>query len=126
VGLAICFDWFFPESFRTLALKGAVIVAHCSNLVLPYCQRADFAAAVQNRIFIATANRVGSEQREDETLTFTGESVLVAPRGEYLLYGPEDGETVLVAEIDPEEARDKSVNRYNDVLAMRRTDMYSL
>lgn len=126
VGLAICFDWFFPESFRTLALKGVDIVAHCSNLVLPYCQRADFAAAVQNRIFIATANRVGSEQREDETLTFTGESVLVSPRGEYLLYGPEDGETVLVAEIDSEDARDKSVNRYNDVLAMRRTDMYSL
>lgn len=126
VGLAICFDWFFPESFRTLALKGADIVAHCSNLVMPYCQRADFAAAVQNRIFIATANRVGSEQREDERLTFTGESVLVSPKGEYLLRGPVDGEAVLVAEIDPAQARDKLLNRYNDVFAMRRMDMYSL
>ncbi len=126
VGLAICFDWFFPESFRTLALKGADVVAHCSNLVMPYCQRADFAAAVQNRIFIATANRVGSEQREDERLTFTGESVLVSPKGEYLLRGPVDGEAVLVAEIDPEQARDKSLNRYNNVFAMRRTEMYSL
>jgi predicted amidohydrolase len=126
VGLAICFDWFFPESFRTLALKGADIVAHCSNLVMPYCQRADFAAAVQNRIFIATANRVGSEQREDERLTFTGESVLVSPKGEYLLRGPVDGAAVLVAEIDPAQARDKLLNRYNDVFAMRRTDMYSL
>jgi len=126
VGLAICFDWFFPESFRTLALKGADIVAHCSNLVMPYCQRADFAAAVQNRIFIATANRVGSEQREDERLTFTGESVLVSPKGEYLLRGSVDGEAVLVAEIDPAQARDKLLNRYNDVFAMRRTDMYSL
>jgi len=126
VGMAICFDWFFPESFRTLALKGADIVAHCTNLVMPYCQRADFAAAVQNRIFIATANRVGSEQREDERLTFTGESVLVSPKGEYLLHGSVDGEAVLVAEIDPAQARDKLLNRYNDVFAMRRTDMYSL
>jgi predicted amidohydrolase len=93
---------------------------------MPYCQRADFAAAVQNRIFIATANRVGSEQREDERLTFTGESVLVSPKGEYLLRGSVDGEAVLVAEIDPAQARDKLLNRYNDVFAMRRTDMYSL
>jgi predicted amidohydrolase len=124
IGLAICFDWFFPESFRTLALKGADIIAHCSNLVMPYCQKADFAAAVQNRIFIATVNRVGSERREDETLTFTGESVLVSPKGEYLLRGPAEEEAVLVAEINPEHARDKSVNRYNDAFAMRRPEMY--
>jgi predicted amidohydrolase len=126
IGMAICFDWFFPESFRTLALKGADIIAHCSNLVMPYCQKADFAAAVQNRIFIATGNRVGSEQREEEALTFTGESVLISPRGEYVLRGPVDGEAVLVADINPEDARNKSVNRYNDVLAMRRPGMYSL
>jgi len=126
IGLAICFDWFFPESFRTLALKGADIVAHCSNLVMPYCQKADFAAAVQNRIFIATVNRVGSERREDETLAFTGESVLVSPTGESLLHGPKDGEKVLVADINPEDAREKSINRYNDVLRMRRPQMYSI
>ncbi len=37
VGVMICFDWFFPESARTLALKGADIIAHPpSNLVMPY------------------------------------------------------------------------------------------
>ena len=126
IGMAICFDWFFPESFRTLALKGADIIAHCSNLVLPYCQTADFAAAVQNRVFIATVNRVGAEQREDEKLVFTGESVLVSPKGEYLLRGPIDDEAVLVAEIDPETARNKSINPYNEVFKMRRPGMYSL
>lgn len=126
VGMAICFDWFFPESFRTLALKGADIIAHCSNLVMPYCQRADFAASVQNRIFIATVNRVGSEQREAERLEFTGESVLVSPRGEYLLRGPTDVEKVLVADIDPSEARSKAINPYNDVFSMRRPPLYSV
>ena len=124
IGMAICFDWFFPESFRTLALKGADIIAHSSNLVMPYCQRADFSAAVQNRVFIATVNRVGAERREDEQLEFTGESVLVSPRGEYLLRGPQTTEAVLVADIDPTEARNKAINPYNDVFTMRRPPLY--
>ncbi|MCX8013190.1 MAG: acyltransferase [Rectinema sp.] len=124
IGLAICFDWFFPESFRTLALKGADIIAHCSNLVMPYCQKADFAQAVQNHLFIATANRVGTEARTDEVLRFTGRSVLVSPHGEYLLEGPSESEAVLVATIDPAEARNKHINEFNDVFAMRRPDHY--
>jgi len=124
VGMAICFDWFFPESFRTLALRGADIIAHCSNLVMPYCQKADFAAAVQNRVFIATANRVGTEKREEEALTFTGGSVLVSPKGEYLLEGPVEEEAVLSAEIDPGAARKKSINPWNDAFADRRPKFY--
>jgi len=126
VGMAICFDWFFPESFRTLALAGADIIAHCSNLVMPSCQQADFAAAVQNRVFIATANRVGTEAREAESLTFTGESVLVSPKGEYLLRGPKMEEAVLVAEIEPSLARSKRINAMNDVFAERRPEFYGL
>jgi predicted amidohydrolase len=126
IGMAICFDWFFPESFRTLALKGADIVAHCSNLVMPYCQQADFAAAVQNRIFIATANRVGTEAREAEALTFTGESVLVSPKGEYLLRGPRGAEAALAADIEPGLARSKHINAINDVFAERRPEFYDL
>lgn len=124
VGMAICFDWFFPESFRTLALAGADIIAHCSNLVMLSCQQSDFAQAVQNRVFIATANRVGTEAREAEALTFTGESVLVSPKGEYLLRGPKTEEAVLVAEIDPSLARSKRINAMNDVFAERRPEFY--
>ena len=126
VGMAICFDWFFPESFRTLALGGADIIAHCSNLVMPYCQHADYAAAVQNRVYIATANRVGVESREPESLTFTGGSVLVSPRGEYLLTAPTDRETILVARVDPELARSKRINAINDVFAERKPEHYRL
>ena len=126
VGMAICFDWFFPESFRTLALAGADIIAHCSNLVMPSCQQADFAQALQNRIYIATANRVGTEAREAEALTFTGESVLVSPKGEYLLRGPKTEEAILVADIDPALARSKRINAMNDVFAERRPEFYSL
>ncbi|MCX7786164.1 MAG: hypothetical protein N2442_00530 [Spirochaetes bacterium] len=125
IGLAICFDWFFPESFRTLALLGADLIAHCSNLVMPYCQQANFAQALMNRVYIATANRTGTEFREEESLTFTGESVLVSPRGEYLLRGPEEGEAVLVCDIDPMLSRDKKINPYNDVFMERRPSFYT-
>jgi predicted amidohydrolase len=126
IGMAICFDWFFPESFRTLALAGTNIIAHCSNLVMPSCQQADFAQALQNRVFIATANRVGTEAREAESLSFTGESVLLSPKGEYLLRGPKAEESVLVAEIDPSLARDKRINAMNDIFAERRPEFYGL
>ena len=126
IGLAICFDWFFPESFRTLALLGADLIAHSSNLVMPYCQQADFAQALMNRVYIATANRTGTEFREEESLTFTGESVLVSPRGEYLLRGPEEGEAILVCDIDSSLARDKKINPYNDVFMERRPTFYTL
>ena len=33
IGMMICFDWIFPESARTLALRGAQIIAHPANLV---------------------------------------------------------------------------------------------
>ncbi len=124
IGPAICFDWFFPESFRTLALKGTDIVAHSSNLVMPYCQQSDYYQALANRIYIATANRTGTESRDGESLTFTGESVLVSPRGEYLLRGGRDGEDALFADIDPALAREKKINPLNDVFAERRPEMY--
>lgn len=124
IGLAICFDWIFPESFRTLALRGADIVAHCSNLVLPFCQRADFTRAVENHVFVATTNRVGREDRGGRSLVFTGYSVLVSPSGDYLLELPREGIAVGVAEIDPILARDKGLAGYNDLIKDRRPEFY--
>jgi len=69
IGVMICFDWIFPETARTLSLQGAELIAHPANLVLPYCQNAMITRSIENRVFTATANRVGSELREDEQLT---------------------------------------------------------
>ncbi|MGH7255869.1 MAG: nitrilase-related carbon-nitrogen hydrolase, partial [Nitrospirales bacterium] len=63
VGVMVCFDWFYPESARTLALKGADILCHPSNLVLPYCPDAMVTRCLENRVFAITANRIGSEAR---------------------------------------------------------------
>jgi predicted amidohydrolase len=124
IGPAICFDWIFPESFRSLALRGADLIAHSANLVLPFCQRADFARAVENRVFVATANRVGSEQRSGGRLDFTGGSVLVSPQGEYLASLPPDEIAVAVIDIDPARARDKHITPCNDLFEDRRPEFY--
>jgi predicted amidohydrolase len=124
VGLAICFDWIFPESFRTLALRGADLVAHPANLVLPFCQRVDFARAVENRVYVATANRVGAEDRTGRKLLFTGESVAVAPNGDYLARLSPDRPEVAVVDVHPARARDKRLGEWNELFGDRRPEMY--
>lgn len=124
IGLAICFDWFFSESFRTLALKGADLIAHCSNLVMPYCQTVDFARAIENRVYIATVNRIGTEERDGEKLTFTGGSVLVSPKGEYLIKAPVEKTGIFVSAVDPAISRNKALNDLNNVITDRRHLFY--
>lgn len=124
VGLMICFDWVFPEIARILALKGAQILAHPSNLVLPYCQQAMFARSVENHVFSITANRIGTEMRVDRHLNFTGLSQVLAPDGKMKLQAPRGIEQVGVVEVDVKEADKKWITFENHVLEDRRVDLY--
>ncbi|MEW6600708.1 MAG: nitrilase-related carbon-nitrogen hydrolase [Nitrospirota bacterium] len=125
IGIKICFDWFFPESMRSLALMGAEIVAHPANLVLPFCPDSMPVRCLENRVFAVTANRIGTEHRKkDHSLTFIGKSEVVSPRGEILVRAPDDQEALMVVDIDPAMARDKSLNAYNDLIKARRPDQY--
>lgn len=125
LGIMICFDWIFPESARTLAIKGAQIIAHPSNLVLSYCQQAMFTRAVENRVFTVTANRTGTEKNGGKELYFTGKSVIVDTKGNYLCSAGEQDDCILVSEIDPEAALDKNVTSMNNIFDDRRTGLYS-
>lgn len=125
IGIKICFDWFFPESMRSLALLGAEVVAHPANLVLPFCPDSMPVRCLENRVFAVTANRIGTEHRKKEhSHTFIGKSEVVSPRGEILVRAPDDEEALMVVDIDPEMARDKMLNPYNDLLKARRPDQY--
>ncbi|MBE2217251.1 MAG: hypothetical protein IAE90_03545 [Ignavibacteria bacterium] len=125
IGMMICFDWIFPESARTLALKGSQIICHPSNLVLSYCQSAMFTRAVENRVFTITANRTGKERNSENELTFTGESIIVDPKGNYLARAGKDDECIAITEIDPEHANDKDVTPLNNIFEDRRPEMYN-
>ncbi len=124
IGLMICYDWRFPEVARLLALGGADLLAHPSNLVHPHCQDAMITRALENRVFAATVNRFGSESVGGVTVQFSGRSQVVSPLGERLVtMGPEE-EGVRVTAIDPALARDKQVTPRNHVLEDRRVDLW--
>jgi predicted amidohydrolase len=122
LGVLICFDWMFPEAARTLALAGADVLAHPSNLVLPWAQAAMVTRALENGVYVLTANRVGS----DRELTFTGRSQAVDPRGRVLGQAPEAGDATVLAELDLALARDKWVASTNHRWDDRRPEHYRL
>jgi len=126
IGIMICFDWFFPEVARALALDGAQVIAHPSNLVLPWCQRAMFARSIENHIFTVTCNRIGTESRAGRELTFTGGSQVLDFHGTPLATSPADAEAVGLATVDLQTADQKQINPHNHLLNSRRPELYNL
>ena len=127
VAILICFDHMFPEAARSLAMKGAQIICHPSNLVMPeYGQLTTRVRALENRVFWILANRTGTENRDNRKLTYTGESQIISPRGEILCRADRENDELFITEINPEEALDKSINDYNNLFKDRRTDIYTL
>ena len=126
VGVMVCFDWRFPESARSLALAGAELIAHPSNLVKPWCQQAMVTRSLENLVFSITANRTGEEDRGDHPIGFTGRSQVLDPQGRVLASADEDEEALTIVTIDPAAARSKRTNDRNDLFADRRPEQYRL
>ena len=124
IGIMICFDWIFPESARTLAMKGADIICHPANLVLPWCPDAMVTRSIENRIFTATANRIGQEKRQDDGYSFIGMSQVTSTKGEILFRLKSDQVGCQVVDIDPEQARNKNITSNNHLWNDRRTGFY--
>jgi len=125
VGMMICFDWIFPEAARVLALRGADVICHPSNLVHPYCQEAMITRCLENRVFAVTANRTGTEIRGNKQLHFTGKSQITGPDGAILRHAGEITEETSSSDIDVRRAREKTFNPYNDLFLSRRVAFYS-
>lgn len=124
IGVMICFDWVFPEVARTLALRGADLLCHPANLVLTYCQRAMRTRSLENGVFSITANRTGTERRPRGELSFTGQSQIVATKGEVVSCSAADEEVVVIRDVDLPAAREKMITANNHLLADRRPAFY--
>lgn len=124
VGVMVCFDWIFPEVARTLALKGADLICHPSNLVLSYCQKTMLTRSLENSVYSITANRTGMDSRSHGELSFTGQSQIVGPRGEILKSSNQQDEEVVLCDIDISQARDKFMTERNDLFVDRRPSFY--
>lgn len=120
IGILICFDWMFPELWRMMALRGASLILHPSNLVLPYAQQVIPSYSITNRIFIATANRTGTER----DITFSGRSIISNPKGEYLCILSPTADEVVIQEIDLTESHNKMITPHNHAFEDRRLDVF--
>jgi predicted amidohydrolase len=135
VGMVICFDLWFPEAVRALALAGAEVVAVPTNWVgsfkrqlydaAGYCQGdiVAMASAAQNGVVMACADRVGVERE----VRFLGCSLIVGTDG-WPVSGPAgpDEEVLLVADVDLDgvvSARGRTPR--NDLLGDRRPETYN-
>lgn len=124
IGMMICFDWLFPEVMRTLTLKGAQIIAHPANLVMPYCQSAMITRCLENRVFAVTANRIGRDIRGEDDFTFTGQSQITAFNGNILSSGHASKADSSTTDIDVHQADNKMINPFNDLINDRREYFY--
>lgn len=124
LGMLICYDWRFPEAARVLALQGADVIAHPSNLVYPNAQQAMLTRALENRVVIVTANRTGTEKRPGGTVPFTGRSQIAGPDGRPLVRATKAAETAAAADVDLALVRDKHLTRVTAMFSNRRPEHY--
>lgn len=128
VGTLVCFDLRFPEAVRALALQGAELVLLPTNwptgaeaspgFILPV-------RAIENRIFMAACNRVGTENG----FRFIGRSKIVGIEGEVLAEAGEEA-CVIRAELDLTKAHMKRrvviPGEYEtDIIGARRPELYT-
>jgi predicted amidohydrolase len=131
IGVGICYDGWFPETYRLAALQGADIVCVPTNWV-PIPGQAPgreamanilaMAAAHSNSLVIACADRIGTERGQP----FEGQSLIVAHTG-WPIAGPasRDAEEIVFARVDLGLGRRaRNWNAFNQVLRDRRIDIY--
>ncbi len=125
VGVYICYDRHFPEGARMLGLNGAEVVFNPSATVAGLSQYLwkleQPAHAVANGYYMACSNRVGVEAPWNIG-EFYGTSYFVNPRGEILSEGSQNGDELVVAELDLDQLED--VRRVWQFYRDRRPDSY--
>jgi predicted amidohydrolase len=128
IGVAVCYDLFFPEVTRSLALGGAeIIVAPTASPALEDEGNADIGVAVTraaahvNRVFVAVCDRTGTERGT----RWAGRSVIVDPDGRVIGGPAGDRPATVLADCELALAREKVVpGSDNHVFGDRRPELY--
>lgn len=113
LGAAICWDQWFPECARALALAGAEMLVYPTAIgnephdpsidSRGHWRRVMQGHAAANMVPVAAANRIGVEAHESATMTFYGSSFIADAAGKIAAEAPKDGEAVIAASFDLDE-----------------------
>ncbi len=139
LGVLVCWDQWYPEAARLMALKGAELliyptaIGYDANDTADEQQRQRMAwqtvqrgHAVANGLPVITVNRVGNEElkmKNEEFIKFWGTSFVAGPQGELLYEAPENEEAEAVVDVDMK--RSEQVRRWWPFLRDRRIDEYN-
>jgi N-carbamoylputrescine amidase len=138
LGVLVCWDQWFPEAARLMALAGADLLLYPTAIgwdpqddeaeqqrQRDAWQTIQRAHAVANGLPVLSCNRVGVEQAldADSEIQFWGSSFVAGPQGELLAQAPTNDETMLLVEIDLQ--RSEAVRRIWPYLRDRRIDAYA-
>ena len=138
IGIGICWDQWFPEAARIMALKGAEILFYPTaigdELMSEYdssgaWQRVMQGHAAANIMPVVASNRIGSESVKGQTNGFYGKSFICDRSGKIINEASKDKEEIILADIDTEEYhlfrrnwglfRDRRTDLYNEILTLQ-------
>ena len=132
IGAAICWDQWFPEAARILALKGADVICYPTAIgsephdptinSRDHWQRVMQGHAAANMVPIVASNRIGREVGKSCEITFYGSSFITDATGEKVAEADTKSEAVITATVDLDQNRSQRLNwgLYRD----RRPDLY--
>ncbi|CAM3971706.1 N-carbamoylputrescine amidase [Saccharibacillus endophyticus] len=110
VGVGICWDQWYPEAARAMALMGAEILLYPTAIgsepqdssidSKDHWQACMIGHAGSNLIPVIASNRIGPESDEDSSINFYGSSFIAGPRGNKIAEASRDQEEILTAEFD--------------------------
>ena len=139
LGVLVCWDQWYPEAARLMALKGAEILIYptaigweSSDTPQEQARQREAwitiqrAHAVANGVPVVSVNRVGLEPDPSQNtngILFWGSSFVVGPQGEFLYNAPQDKEDTAIINIDMQ--RSENVRRWWPFLRDRRIDAYN-
>ncbi|HEX6102461.1 MAG TPA: N-carbamoylputrescine amidase [Alphaproteobacteria bacterium] len=132
IGVAICWDQWFPEAARAMALKGAEILFYPTAIGTEpqdatidskeHWQTVMRGHAGANLTPLVASNRIGLEKMNSSEITFYGSSFIAGPQGQMLVEAPREKEAVITASLDLDaiRAQRSSWGLFRD----RRPDLY--
>lgn len=139
LGVLVCWDQWYPEAARLMALRGAEILIYPTAIGWESSDTAEEQArqreawitiqrahAVANGLPVVSVNRVGHEpdpSGNTNGIQFWGSSFVAGPQGEFLFNAPTDKEIEVVVDVDMQ--RSENVRRWWPFLRDRRIDAYS-
>ena len=138
IGVQICWDQWYPEGSRAVALQGAQVIFYPTSIGWHPAEKKEFGSAqldawrtiqrshaIANGVYVAVVNRAGFEgnpKAGDAGLEFWGNSFVADPFGEVVAEASNDKEEILVVECDP--AKSEDTRRNWPFLRDRRIDAY--